>query len=102
LIINCYAQAQALVVSNYNPIMNNLLIKPFLFVLLLLTISGVMADTELPEEVIFIPKFSSVLGMKVQTKLETKMFKPVGAGLNPLRQVGLDVVYLKSELFISK
>jgi dienelactone hydrolase len=64
--------------------MNNLLIKPFLFVLLLLTISGVMADTELPEEVIFIPKFSSVLRMKIQTKLETTMFKPEGAGPHPL------------------
>ena len=70
--------------------------------LLLLTFSGVLADNELLEEVIFILMISSVLGMKVQTKLETKMFKPVGAGLNPLRQVGLDVVYLKSELFMSK
>jgi dienelactone hydrolase len=64
--------------------MNYLVIKPFLFVLLLLTISGVMADTELPEEVIFIPKISSVFGMKVQTKLETTIFKPVGAGPHPL------------------
>jgi len=89
------------VVSIYNPMINQL-ITPFLLMLLLLTFSGVLADNELLEEVIFILMISSVLGMKVQTKLETKMFKPVGAGLNPLRQVGLDVVYLKSELFMSK
>lgn len=88
-------------VSIYNPMINQL-ITPFLLMLLLLTFSGVLADNELLEEVIFILMISSVLGMKVQTKLETKMFKPVGAGLNPLRQVGLDVVYLKSELFMSK
>ena len=58
----------------------NISIKPFLLVFLLLTVSGVTTDTELLEEVIFIPKISSVLGMKVQTKLETTIFKLVEAG----------------------
>ena len=90
-----------LVVSNYNPMKINISIKPFLLMFLWLIISGAMADTLLPEEVIFIPKISSILRMKVQIKLKTTIFKLVEAGWHPLRRVGLDVVYLKSELFIS-
>ena len=64
--------------------MNRRLIKPLLLLSFAFSIFSVIADNELPEDVIFIPKFSNILGMKVQTKLETTMFKPVGIGPHPL------------------